>query len=350
MLIRGWRKVKRWSQRRWMKIHPHALILLYHRVTVLDSDPQLLSVSPQNFAEHLQILSKSYHLVSLRELVKQLCEGQVKHHSVAITFDDGYADNLHEAKPLLEKYGIPATVFVTAGKIGQNQEFWWDDLERILLKTVHLPEKLALTINSQSYNWELGESAHLDQITSLQYLINNWNVVKTDNPTPRHQIYRSLCSLLGPLSTETRGKILQEIVHWAQIDSSGRLSHRALTETEVQQLAKDGLVEVGAHSINHPVLSSISQPEQELEIHQSRKKLESILGHSVTSFAYPYGTKSDYNSQTVATVKNLGFDCACSNFAEVVWRGSDRFELPRFLVRNWNGEKFAEQLKGWFNG
>lgn len=348
MSNRHWRKIKKLTRKMWIKIHPRAVILLYHRVTILDSDPQLLSVSPENFAQHLQVLNRNYQILSLKELVKKVAEDNIKHHSVAITFDDGYADNLNEAKPLLEKYGIPATVFVTAGKIGDHQEFWWDDLERILLKTVNLPEKLALTINSQSYNWELGESAHLDKITSLA--LNDWNVLKSENPTPRHQIYRSLSSILRTLPTETRKQLIQEIVNQAQIELTGRLSHRMLTESEVQELAKGGLVEVGAHSINHPVLSSISQPEQELEIHQSRKKLESILGTSVTSFAYPYGTKSDYNSQTVATVKNLGFDCACSNFAEVVWRGSARFELPRFLVRNWNGEKFAELLKGWFNG
>lgn len=347
MLIKGWCKLKKLTRKGWIKIHPRAIILLYHRVTILDCDPQLLSVCPENFAQHLQVLNRDYHILSLKELVRQLAEDNIKHHSVAITFDDGYADNLNEAKPLLERYGIPATVFVTTGKIGDHQEFWWDDLERIFLKTVNLPEKLALTINNQAYNWELGESAHLDTIKSLTF--NDWNILNSENPTPRHQIYRSLCSLLRTLPTEMRKQLIQEIVAHSQISSIGRLSHRTLTKTEVQELAKGGLVEVGAHSLNHPVLSSISQPEQALEIHRSRKQLESIVGKSVGSFAYPYGTKSDYNSQTVTIVKNLGFDCACSNFAEVVWRGCDRFELPRFLVRNWNGEKFAAQLKGWFD-
>jgi peptidoglycan/xylan/chitin deacetylase (PgdA/CDA1 family) len=79
---------------------------------------------------------------------------------VVITFDDGYADNLHNAKPLLERYDIPATVFVTTGHIGHEREFWGDELDRLLLQPSTLPELLGLSINGSPYQWELGEVAH----------------------------------------------------------------------------------------------------------------------------------------------------------------------------------------------
>src|SRR3954470_15948888 len=113
----------RWSRRR-----PPALILLYHRVATPTRDPQLLSVSPERFAEHLEVVRRCAEPVALAGILAQ-GEGP----RAAITFDDGYADNLHEAAPLLAAAGVPATVFVVSGQVGTTDEFWWDELERVLL-------------------------------------------------------------------------------------------------------------------------------------------------------------------------------------------------------------------------
>ena len=346
MKIKGWGRVKRWGKKLWHRSQPHALILMYHRITELDSDPQLLSVSPQNFAEQLQIVSSFYKPLSLRELVEQLSLGRVPHQAVAITFDDGYADNLHEAKPILESYGIPATVFVTAGAVGKTQEFWWDDLERLLLQPGILPERLSLEINGSSYSWELGTYSHYSDTEYKSH--SNWHVLIKDDPTPRHKIYRSLCKLMRPLPTENRETLLQKIAAWAQKDTIGRSSHRSVTADEVKELAKGGLIEVGAHTMTHPVLSSISKARQQNEIRQSKEYLDSILGleNQVSNFAYPSGNESDYTLETASTVLEMGFASACSTINDVVWQGADLFQLPRFTIRNWSGEKFASRLKG----
>jgi peptidoglycan/xylan/chitin deacetylase (PgdA/CDA1 family) len=84
---------------------------------------------------------------------------------VVVTFDDGYADNLHHAKPLLERYGIPATVFVTSDYIGQEHEFWGDKLERLLLQPGALPQTLQLQVNGTAYQWSLGEAAYFSEET-----------------------------------------------------------------------------------------------------------------------------------------------------------------------------------------
>ncbi len=86
------------------------LILLYHRVTDVDSDPWSLCVTPDHFAEHLEVLRKYTHPMRLQQLAQGLYRRQRAGRPVAITFDDGYADNLQNAKPLLERYDIPATV------------------------------------------------------------------------------------------------------------------------------------------------------------------------------------------------------------------------------------------------
>ena len=94
MTLRGVRKVYRLSRRWWYRNQPRAIILVYHRVTEIELNPHLLCVSPQHIAEHLQVLCQMYHPLSLQELNQKLIQGRIQNHSIVITFDDGYADNL----------------------------------------------------------------------------------------------------------------------------------------------------------------------------------------------------------------------------------------------------------------
>lgn len=346
MRIRGIGRLRQYGKKLWLKTQPRALILLYHRITEIDFDPQLLCVVPQNFNEHLQILKHSYNPISLQELSRNLLEGQVPHRAVVITYDDGYADSLYQAKPLLEQHGIPATVFVSTGSIGQFQEFWWDDLERVLLQPGNVPERLSLTVNGNNYSWEFGASRLYNDSDYQNYC--SWNILALEEPTARHEIYRVLHRLMLLLTPKHQQEILRKLVVWAGIDSAGRKTHRVLTSEEVRQLSSKGFVEVGAHCRTHPVLSAISKESQQEEIQQSKRELELLLGQPIKSFAYPYGTRSDYTRETVMIVQKTGFTCACSNFADVVLRGTDRFQLPRYAVRNWTGQEFARRLQEWF--
>src|SRR3954471_4527910 len=164
MRIRGIGRVRqaaRWVKNRFTR---RVLILLSHRVIELSSDPYLLGVTPQRFAEHLEIVRKHGRPMRLRQLVQALRDGNLPSRAVVVTFDDGYADNLYKAKPLLERYDIPATVFVVTCAIGREREFWWDDLERLLLQPGTLPETLHLCIDGSAYRWELGEAAHYSEV------------------------------------------------------------------------------------------------------------------------------------------------------------------------------------------
>jgi peptidoglycan/xylan/chitin deacetylase (PgdA/CDA1 family) len=322
------------------------MVLLYHRVADLASDPQLLAVKPQHFAEHLEIVKRKCSPVSLKELVGGLKEKTLPEHPVAITFDDGYADNLANAQPLLRRYGVPATVFVTARYVGSGREFWWDELERLILEPAFLPERLQLDKpNGGSLMWELGrEDLHKPDA------YRSWNVQLSENSTPRHTLYRSLCDLLRPLPEPSRVDVLEYIQKWAGAGSASRPTHLPLASEELKRLDQEELVEIGAHTCTHALLSNLSKTEQKKEVQGSKKVLEEILGHAVSSFAYPFGGRVDYTAETVEVVRQAGFELACANFPGTVWRRSDCFQLPRFLVRDWDGETFERWLSGLAHG
>lgn len=321
------------------------LILLYHRVADLQSDPQLLSVTQAHFAEHLDILRQHARPMELREMVRALRENNLPRRAVAVTFDDGYADNLHNAKPLLERYDIPATVYVSSGYVGTSREFLHDMLEGLFLQPGRLPQQLALTIRGRTHQWDLGDEAGYSEDA---YQRNRaWHVLKVENPTPRHHVYRSLCQLFYTLPDGDRRSALDALMIWAGTQSVCRPTYRALGSEEIRILAKGGLVEVGSHTVAHPVLSALPSAEQRDEVQRSKTCLEEILSRPVTSFAYPYGTRSDYTAETVAIVRKAGYDHACSNFEGLVRQGTDPWQLPRFLVRDWDGEEFACRLREW---
>jgi peptidoglycan/xylan/chitin deacetylase (PgdA/CDA1 family) len=325
---------------------PGTVILLYHRVAELSTDPQLLGVRPSRFLEHLEVCRKMAKVIPLQSLVKSLDRGKIPNREIVITFDDGYSDNLHSAKPLLERHEIPASVFVSTGSIGSDRELWWDELERIFLGPRPLPGELKLQIDGTRHEWKLNTSTgneenHLRDTRS-------WNLLEKNDPSLRHSIFRSLCTAFGPLPGKERQRLLDELRVWAGMDSAGRPSHRPLTRNEILKLAQGGLVEIGAHTVTHPVLSFLSEQEQRAEIKDSKSRLEEILGNPVTSFSYPFGLRDDYSATTVSIVKESGFDCACANCMGIVRPKADRFQLPRVVVRDWDGDEFSRWLKEWF--
>jgi peptidoglycan/xylan/chitin deacetylase (PgdA/CDA1 family) len=282
----------------------------------------------------------------LQQLVTALQDGNLPRRPLVITFDDGYADNLLNAKPVLERYDVPATVFLATGYLGHNREFWWDELDRLLLQPGTLPETLRLSINGSAYEWRLDEAAHYSEDAHRRYC--HWKAWE-EAPSPRHFLYYSLWQLLRPLLEDERQKVLNELLVWASAKPETRPTHRTLSLEEGLTLARGKLIEVGSHTVTHSALAALPAVLQRDEIQRSKVHLEEILGHPVTSFAYPYGGPSDYTAETAAIVREAGFACACSTLAGVVGRTTDRFQLPRVQVNDWDGEEFARQLTLWFD-
>jgi len=348
MRVRGLGRIRSIGRKWRNRLSPGALILLYHRVAELESDPQQLQVSSSNFAEHLRILKQIATPISLSELTRNLRAGKVPARSVVVTFDDGAADNLLAAKPILEREDVPATVFIATGYMKTAREYWWDEVERLVLQPGELPGTLNLAVNGKLHQWDLTAQTNYTPTDYNTY--SSWNAASSDEPTLRHQLYRSLIDVLYPLAPAERFQQLDYLKSWANDVTVSRDSHRPLTAEEVTQLAAGGHIEIGAHTVSHSMLSALPASVQRDEIRQSKVDLEEILGHQVRSFAYPFGTLSDYTRETVSLVKQLDFDCACSNFKDVVQPGADLFQLPRLIVRDWKAEEFAARVASWFRG
>lgn len=347
MKIRGLGRLRRAAQRLKNRFAPGGVILLYHRVAEVPSDPFKLCVKPCHFAEHLEVLKKHSHPVSLQQLVRAVQDGKPVNRSVAITFDDGYADNLYNAKPLLERYNIPATVFVATGNLEYEREFWWDELDRLLLQPGQLPKILHLSINASNYEWDLGEAANYSEDDYQRHRTWTWYMPEEADPSPRQRLYRTLYQLLQPLLPDERQKLMEEILTWSGAESRSRSTHRFLSPKEVYALEQGSLIEVGAHTVSHPFLAKLPVTNQQYELEYSKTRLEEIIERPVHSFAYPHGS---YTAETVALAREVGFDCACSTIPSKVKRNIDCFQLPRVEVQDWDGEEFARQLSRWFYG
>ncbi len=328
-----------------------AVILMYHQIDDVAIDPWGLCVTPQRFAEQLQVLQAHARPISLQQLVQS--QGKLDRRAVAITFDDGYANNLHQAKPLLEQYNLPATVFVTTGYLGCERgnasgnapaparEFWWDELAQLLLQPGKLPDRLILADHSQ--RWDLGTAA---EYSPAAYQRDRHQRAWQALPGSRLHFYHLIWQWLQPLDHGDRQAALDQIAGWCGIVPQLRPSHRPLTTAELVDLARGPLIEIGAHTITHPQLSTQTPTVQQSEIQRSKADLETLLQRPITSFSYPFGDRTDTTGQLAQAA---GLSCACTTVESSVWRRSHRWQLPRMGVQNWQGKEFSQQLARWFD-
>ncbi len=313
-------------------------ILAYHRVIDLPSDPQLLAVSPAHFAEHLEIIRKHALPIPLGIVPCAVDHERSAGPCVAVTFDDGYFDNLEFAKPLLDRCAVLATVFVVTGHMGAGREFWWDDLERMLLLPRKLPPVLDLDMGSTVLHWSIKDECDASDPA--------WNVARSPLHT-RQGVYLTLMNELSCLAPAQRDAVLARLADWSGVGSAGRDLCRRMTCAELRSLRAGGLVSLGAHTHAHPMLARLAPLHQRAEIETSKHWLERQFGDPVMNFAYPHGTSDAYSRHTARLVCQAGFECACSTAARAVSALDDPFELPRFTVRNWGAAEFESRLKGW---
>lgn len=331
---------------RWVSagLERRAAILLYHRVAELDVDPWGLAVAPAHIAEHLEVVARCAAVLTLPELVSRLTNHTLPRRAIVITFDDGYADNLVEAKPALERAGMPATIFITTGAIDAVREFWWDQLEAILLTEGPLPESLHLDVDGQARRWSLDGAASYTAEHSRAH--RHWRAWEPP-PTPRHALFVELWRLLQMLHDEPRRALLDRLAAWAGRGRAMRASRTTLSRGELVELTRGGLIAAGAHTMTHSRLSALSEPEQRAELVGSRERLQEILGVPVTTMSYPFGGPEDYTPATVAIAREAGFACACATTAGTARSPATLFELPRFFVPDVDGQRFEEMLDRW---
>ena len=320
-------------------VAPKAIVLMYHRIADSEIDPHQLCVSPRHFAEQLSVLAQRFTPLSLPQCVEAIHQGRLPRHVAVITFDDGYADNLHAAKPLLECHGFPASLFITTGQISNPREFWWDELEKVFLLPGTVPQHLDMEINGHAHHWDLDGAT---QYTEEQFRAHCTKQADEGTPpSPRLELFHAIHKLLRGLPSGPRTATMDELLKWSGASPEARPSYRALSTEELAALARTDLIDFGGHTVTHPHL-----PEQELavqreEIHNGKDALEQMIGRAVHSFSFPYGFYSD---PTIELVRQAGYSSACTCSERPTRRESDPFQLPRFMVRDWDGDEFGRQL------
>jgi peptidoglycan/xylan/chitin deacetylase (PgdA/CDA1 family) len=312
---------------------PQPLILMYHRVADLRVDPWELAVHPDRFDAHLAVVCATRRPLALSEFIDRAKRGTLPADAVALTFDDGYADTLRQARPRLAAAGIPATLFLATAFIGQRIDYWWDELARgILERTAALDGqveiggeafRLALPVAdaavSQSASWRAGETPRTER-EQLYYTL--WQRLRALRATERDDATARLRKVLQPPPADP--------------DSL------PMTESEVRDLAADDLFEIGGHTATHPLLPSLTPDERRRDILNGKTACERVTGKVAVGFAYPHGAS---DADTKAAVAECGFQWACTTQARPVAASErDWYALPRIAVGNWDRAAFEQAL------
>lgn len=289
-------------------------ILIFHRV--LPTPDPLIPWEPdaRRFEWQVKYLSKIFNVISLSDAVDRLQLGTLPSRAACITFDDGYADNLTVAAPILQRYGLPATVFVAPGYVDGGIMF-----NDVVIDMVRNTTSSWLDLEEHG----LGRHAVVtidDKLAAIGKILAQ---LKYQSFEQRSDLARQL--------VERRSESL------AQLDLM-------LSSQQLKTLRSD-LLEIGAHTVNHPILAKLPAAQAQQEILSSKQWLEARLEREVTLFAYPNGKPdTDYLSQHAQMVKNAGFKAAVSTAWGVSTRQSDMFQLPRFTPWDLTEHAFFARL------
>src|SRR5262245_37341922 len=322
-----------------------SLILMYHRVVVSNVDPWSMAVTPESFDAHLDVLSHDAHLVRLSDLVEFDGTMELPPRSVALTIDDGYADSMEAAAPIMDRYRAPATLFLVAGRRA-DAVFWWDELERIFLQPGKLPRVLEWEYDGARRRINLASDALYSGADA--YRLRGWRAFEDKPPTNRHRIFLDLYRRLKTMPEDERAARLDSLRNWAGLGADHGELYRLLSENNIRELAGCGRMELGSHTVTHPVLSAIPEETQRREIENSKRGLENVTGRRVNGFAYPHGSPDTYTTRTVELVREAGYTFACVAHPGLIDPSVNRFKLPRIEVRNLSKDRFARCLSDWF--
>jgi len=244
------------------------VVLLYHRVTSLERDPQLLAVKPDNFYRQIKYLKKNYNILDIEEFAcfKKDNKGFTK-NSLILTFDDGYEDNYLEALPILEKFNCQAIFFVTTLNTNTKKELWWDELERVFLTGIELPKSLKIRLNNKDYLFD------------------------TSSEENKEKTYNALHSLMKYNKVDIRDRAKDDILYWANLSKKGRNTHRVMTNKEIKLMSKSNSAIIGAHTHTHSLLCVYDYEGQYNDVKKSKDLLEKLTDQKVKYFSYPFGGK-----------------------------------------------------------
>ncbi|MFN0303283.1 MAG: polysaccharide deacetylase family protein [Burkholderiales bacterium] len=272
-------------------------MLIFHRVLAVHDPLQPSEPTMQQFEARMAWLKSCFNVIPLGAAVAGIRGSPLPPRALAITFDDGYADNRELAAPILARLGLPATFFIATGFLDGGRMF-----NDTVIETVRNSTHLALG------DLGLGEYALPDA-------------------SAKRSAIAAILERLKYLPTAERARLASRIEERAGSALAPSQMMRSAQVAELRQMGFD----VGGHTVSHPILAAVNVEEARREIVQGRLRLEQIVGARVPHFAYPNGRPGrDYRKEHVVIVREAGFDGAVSTAPGVSRRGADRFQLPRF--------------------
>ena len=296
---------------------PSLAVVNYHRV-LARPDPLLDSETDvATFHWQMALLAECFNVMPLHEALRALDERRLPPRTVCITFDDGYRSVHDLALPILRKFRLPATVFVTSGFVGADAGNMWND--RIIHAVQSLP---AGTLD-------------LTSIGLACYPLNSLD--------ERRQAAMRVIEAGKYLPPLERDNLV------ARLDRMSGMHHDALMLLPDMLVALDrNGVEIGAHTISHPILTSLDDDSARAEIVTGKRQLEALIGKPVRLFAYPNGkVGQDYDARHVEMVRQAGFFAAFTTAVGAITGDQDRFQLPRSRPWDRTPFRFGLRLLSW---
>lgn len=289
-------------------------ILVYHRVLEKNDSMRPGTPDVSAFNWQMELIARYFQPLSLSDALKRLNENSLPSRAVCVTFDDGYADNLSQALPVLQRWNIPATVFVSSGFLNGGR-MWNDSVIEAFSRTIkgvfHLPElgfdKVDIT------HTESRLRTCYDVIKRIKYL----------EPGLRQTQVSDICKALG-------NPVLPD--------------NLMLTHEQLRELSETG-VEIGNHTVTHPVLTAVDNESVLRELKTNTEDLQDITQKPVRYFAYPNGIPGqDFNEEHKNIVKKLGFEGAVTTQWGVSGESTNRWTLPRFTPWDQSPQRFAMRM------
>ena len=293
------------------------LILMYHRIGSRRPDPHRLSLSEAAFDEQLVWLRNTCSVIPLDELVTGTRTGSLPPRSIAITFDDGYIDNLTSVAPRLQRAGAPATFFLTSEDSDSPCFYWWDRLAVALLGDGPRPSSLDID------------------------LPDGPQTLDTSDPSGRLAAHSVLYHATLRLEPSARNAIVQRVADWsgATLDACDR----RMSREEVCALSLTPGVTIGAHTVHHLRLPDQTDDVMASELQSSRSALQEVTNRPVEAFSYPFGAVDD---RAARAAEAAGFTCAVTGAFGATTSFDDRFYLPRIPVAEGPLEQFIARIDG----
>jgi peptidoglycan/xylan/chitin deacetylase (PgdA/CDA1 family) len=316
------RRLRAVARRVERRLPGRAAVLAYHRVATVAIDPWELAVTPAHFAQQLGVLQDAGAVRPLHELLAASATERVRavRPRFAITFDDGYVDNLEEALPTLTTFDAPATVFIAPSLLGRAS-YWWDVLAELVL---------ALDL----------EPARVRSAAAAVGLITDDGPSGPDDARAVHDLLHSLLIVRHVDDIEHTLERLAVALGVSLPASAGR----PMTTAELERLAVHPLISIGVHTMTHPRLPDLPPAASRSEIGDCAQRLDELLGARRRLLAYPYGSTSP---AVVDIAADLGFDHAVTTESRWLRRRGDGLTAPRLHPRDVDGPTFDEWLRVW---